>query len=360
MKRILHVISGLGTGGAETTLSQLAAALARRGWDQHIVGISEHDDHAQSLRTSGIEVTVLGLRSLFGAVGGILKLRQVVRRFSPSVIQGWMYHGDLFAALGHIVAGGSSARCLLWNLRASNMDAGRYAKIVRGCALLSRWPDAVVANSKAGAKYHVTAGYSPRRIEVIPNGIDVQKFRPDISLRQSVRSELGIGADEVVAIHVARVDPMKDHTAYLKALQACPMLRGVLVGRGTENLAAPSNAIALGPRADLPRLYAASDIVISTSAFGEGFSNVIAEGMSCGLVPVATDVGDAAIIMGDTGHLVPPRDSDALQAVLATVLEEPMAARHERGLAARKRIAEHFSIDVTVQAYVSLYESVMR
>ena len=89
---------------------------------------------------------------------------------------------------------------------------------------------------------------------------------------------------------------MKDHATFLAAMAELPSLTGVMVGEGTSELAAPPNVRALGRRRDTPALYAAADIVASTSAFGEGFSNVIAEGMSAGLVPVATDVGDAAAL----------------------------------------------------------------
>ena len=358
--KLLHVISGLGTGGAESTLVQLAPALARRGWTQQVVGISEHDDNAQRLRAAGIDVTVLGLAGALGAPGGLLKLRHIVRAFTPDLLQGWMYHGDLLAALAHRSTRGADRRRLLWNLRASNMDADRYASIVRWCARLSRWPDVVVANSKAGANHHLAAGYRPRRLEIIPNGIDIDKFRPDENLRSAVRRELGIAADRTVAIHIARVDPMKDHACFVEVLRALPQIQGVLVGRGTESLAVPANARALGARQDLPRLYAAADIVVSTSVFGEGFSNVVAEGMSCGLVPVATRVGDAALIVGTAGHVLTPGDRDALAQALSTIAALPADERRSRRMAARERIVANFSLEAAVSAYAALYDSVTR
>ncbi len=128
-----------------------------------------------------------------------------------------------------------------------------------------------------------------------------------------------------------------------------------MVGAGTEALPLPSNVRALGLRRDTERLYAAADIVASTSAFGEGFSNVIAEGMSAGLVPVATDVGDARRIVGDTGWIVPPRDPDAFAAAVDEAARLPAAERQRRGLAARARIVENFTPSRAADAFARLY-----
>ena len=95
--------------------------------------------------------------------------------------------------------------------------------------------------------------------------------------------------------------------------------------------------------------------VASTSAFGEGFSNVIAEGMSVGLVPVATDVGDARRIVGDAGSIVAPRDPQAFAIALQEVAALPDAERRRRGLVARERIGANFTLERTADAFAQLY-----
>ncbi len=101
-------------------------------------------------------------------------------------------------------------------------------------------------------------------------------------------------------------DPMKDHQSFLAAMTELPHVQAMLIGAGSKDLRAGSNIMCLGGRDDVPRLLAAADVVVSSSAFGEGFSNAIAEGMACGLPAVATAVGDAHLIVGDTGLVVPP------------------------------------------------------
>ncbi len=353
MTRVMHVISGLDTGGAEAFLVQLATALKARGFEQDVVSVTKLGAHAPTLQAAGIPVHALNVGSLAGALAAVGRLSALVRKVRPDVMQGWMYHGDLFAALANrIVPGG---RRLYWNLRASDTVEGGYGRLVRINAKLSAWPNLVIANSKTGLDFHLRHGYRPRRTDVIPNGVDVEKFRPDAADRAALRAELGLRDDAVVAIHVARLNPMKDHDSFLRAMRSLPDVRGLLVGAGTETLALPGNVTALGLRKDVDRLYRCADIVVLSSAFAEGFSNVLAEGMSSGLVPVATDVGDARLIVGDTGQVVPIRDPDALAKALAMEAGHP--AHEARKAQARARMTENFTIDRAVGRFATLYES---
>jgi glycosyltransferase involved in cell wall biosynthesis len=355
MTTVLHVISGLGLGGAERMLVETAIGLQRRGLAQHVVSLRGRGQYADDLESAGISVSAFDIVSAPQVLSVLWRLRQVVHRLQPDMIQGWMYHGDLAAMAAHLVTQGRSRRRLCWNIRASNMDNERYRKLIRICGWLSSWPDVIVANSEAGAKFHIAHGYRPRRIVVIPNGIDTDKFRPDPIARAMLRAELGLG-DQVVAVHIARVDPMKDHTTFLSAMTSLPGISGLLVGAGTESLVCPPNVRALGVRRDVERVYTAADLVVSSSAFGEGFSNVLAEGMSAGLVPVATDVGDTRVIVGDTGRIVAAGDARWLSVAIAAEAEISASERCTRGAAARQRILQNFTIDRAIAAYAKIYD----
>jgi glycosyltransferase involved in cell wall biosynthesis len=354
---ILHVISGLGVGGAEAMLVRLAGALHARGIPQHVVSVTDRSAYADALRILGVEVTSLGLSSAASGFSAVYRLKKLVEHLSPDVIQGWMYHGDTMAMVAHRLARGGESRRLFWNVRASNMDAARYGRIVRLCAFMSAWPDAIIVNSHAGAEYHLASGYRPRRIEIIPNGIDTDRFCPDVTARTQVRSELGISGDAIVAIHIARVDPMKDHATFLASIADLPNLTAVLVGKGTQSLSVPANVRALGLREDVSRLCAGADVVVSSSIYGEGFPSIVAEGMSCGLIPIATDVGDARLIVGDTGYVVPHGDMTELAAALNKVASTPPAERRSQGLRARDRILENYTLRRAVDHYARLYGS---
>ena len=355
MTDVMHVISGLGTGGAERVLVQLAGALRTRGLSQHVVSLSALDTLAVDLRATGAELTILNADTVASAPGAIAALARVVNRLRPRILQGWMYHGNIAATFAHYLCAGRRDRRLFWNLRASNMDAKRYGRIIRLSAMLSHLPQAVIANSQAGVDFHREHGFRPKQFMVIDNGIDTEKFRPNAAARKRIRAELGIPDAALVVIHVARVDPMKDHATFVAAMAQAPLLTGIMVGEGTQALAAPPNVHGIGGRRDTEALYAAADIVASTSAFGEGFSNVIAEGMSVGLVPVATDVGDARRIVGDAGSIVAPRDPQAFAIALQEVAALPYAERHRRGLVARERIGANFTLEQTADAFARLY-----
>jgi glycosyltransferase involved in cell wall biosynthesis len=357
MIAVMHVISGLELGGAERMLTETAIGLQRRGLKQHIVSLRGRGQYADELESAGIPVSAFDIASIPQALSAVGRLRRVVQHVEPDIVQGWMYHGDLAATLVHLLTSGRTRRGLFWNIRASNMDDARYARLIRTCAWLSRWPDVVVANSEAGAKFHIARGYQARRMVTISNGINTEKFCPNPAVRSDVRAELGLG-NKVVVIHVARVDLMKDHATFLAAMARLPDISGLLIGAGTETLVCPSNVRALGIQRSTERYCAAADVVASSSAFGEGFSNALAEGMSAALVPVATDVGDTARIIGPTGHVVAPRDPAALAAAIRIEAELSPDQRRNRGQEARARIVSLFERERAIDAYADLYREI--
>jgi glycosyltransferase involved in cell wall biosynthesis len=310
-----------------------------------------------------VTVAELNFGRAAGAVAGIIRLARLIAEQRPDIVQGWMYHGDLAALVALLMSGRRKTTRLVWSIRCSALDLRHYGPglrlVVKACTRLSAWPDLVIANSAAGLKSHLTLGYRPRRAEVVANGIDVDEYRPNAAARDAVRRELGIPEGAIVLAHVARVDPMKDHATFLAAMARLPEISALMVGAGTENLPAGRNVVRLGRRDDVARLLAAADFVVSSSRFGEGFSNALAEGMACGLPAVATDVGDAKVIVGDTGLVVPPAHPDAFAAAIRTLKAEPAAARMERGRRARMRIVEHFALADAARSYAELYASLL-
>lgn len=357
MTSVLHIISGLGVGGAETMLLQVAQGLSARGHAQHVLSVTGTGPMAARIEDAGVPVTAIDLRSLAGKAAAAVTLPRLVRRLRPDIIQGWMYHGDITATLAQALAPRSQRPRLAWGIRCSDMDLARNARLIRLCSWLSERPDVVVANSRVGADIHMARGYTPQRLEVIANGIDSTLYRPDAPSRADVRAELGLDSSRRIALHVARVDPMKDQATFLTALRQQPEITGVLVGKGTKDLDLPANAIALGRRMDVPRLLASADMIVSSSAFGEGFSNALAEGMSAGLIPVTTDVGDAREIVGDTGTVVAPSDAAALAVAMGEIADLDGYTLARRGAAARTRIMSHFAIDQAVDRFEALYLS---
>ncbi|MDP6473525.1 MAG: glycosyltransferase [Alphaproteobacteria bacterium] len=357
--RVMHVITGLDSGGAESQLALLAMARKEAGAEDMVISLIPGGALRRRLEKAGVMVRDLGMRRGRPSLAGLLRLRSLIRRTRPGIVQSWMYHADLSAAFALRWSGRRRQTPLIWGIRCSDMLLADYGLglrwTVRMCARYSHLPDMVVANSEAGLKAHLELGYRPRQSRVIDNGIDTERFRPDAVLGTETRAELGIASDVPLVAHVARVDPMKDHDTLLAAMRDVPDVELLLIGLGTEALAERPGWHGLGRRGDVARLLSACDLIVSSSAYGEGFSNALAEGMASGLVAVATDVGDAARIIGDSGRIVPPRNAKALAKAIRELAFEAPDVGAARRLLARKSIEERFSVAANLAAFERVY-----
>ncbi len=355
-RRVLHVITSLDRGGTEGFLAGLAPKLRARGVEQEIAVMVDGGDHATTLRDAGFVVHELGMSRGVPDPRGLLRLGRCMRGFEPDVVQGWLYHANLVAALVKSVAAPSAK--LIWNIRSVEMDPADYGwslrLVVKLGAWLSRRPAAVVFNSDAGRQAHQNLGFAPDRLTVIQNGIDTQKFRPMPDARAAMRASLGLNDATVVAAVIARNDPAKDLPGTIAALDHAGGVTGVFVGTGTDTLDAGQH-VTLGMRRDVPEILSACDMVVLGSK-SEGFPNAVAEGMAAGLPAVATDVGDVPLIVGDCGRVVPAEDPMALSAAIAAIAQMSPGERAALGARARAHIEQSFSMDVCVDRFAALYE----
>lgn len=367
---IVHVITDLGAGGAERMLLRLVTRSTR--FRHVVVSLTRGGELAPALRETGVAVCELGIRRGALSPAALFRLARIIRREQPALVQTWLYHADL---IGQLAAWLAAFRPVAWNLRCSNMDLGRYRwttrLVVKVLAALSSQPAAVLVNSHAGQRWHAARGYHPRRWAFVPNGIDTAVFRPDAEARARWRNRLGASNESVVVGMVARRDPMKDHETALAAAaetarrnrNAVFVFAGNGVTRDNPAIARLADAVdapvhLLGECREIAALTASFDIALLSSAFGEGFPNVVAEAMATEVPCVVTDVGDAASIVGDTGRIVPPRSPDALaQALVALTGDAPLRAR--LGTAARRRVMENFDLATVVARYEDAWEGLI-
>lgn len=367
---IVHVITDLGAGGAERMLLRLVTRSTR--FRHVVVSLTRGGALAPALRDAGIVLHELGMRRGVLSSAAVLQLAHIIRRERPALVQTWLYHADLIGLLATRL---SSFRPMAWNLRCSNMDLGRYRwttrLVVKALAALSAQPAAVMVNSHAGQRWHETLGFRPRQWVFAPNGIDTTEFHPDSEARTRWRRQLGVADDAIIIGMVARRDPMKDHETALAAAAAIARSNRnvvfVFAGDGVTPddpvIAHLTNAVGapvhlLGECREIAGLTAAFDIAVLSSAFGEGFPNVVAEAMAIGVPCVVTDVGDAVSIVGDTGRVVPPRSPDVLaQALVALAADAPLRTR--LGAAARRRVLENFDLATAVTRYEAAWASLI-
>ena len=368
MLTIAHLITGLETGGAERMLARLVTTTDPGRFRSLVISMGAPGPVGLQIEAAGVPVHSLGMRRGGLDPRPVLRLTRILRNCRPDILQTWLPHADLFGVLARSLR---LAPRLLWNIRATEMLRASVVRML--LARLSRIPDAVIVNSQAGERYHQGLGYRPRRWVQISNGFDTDALRPDAAARERQRRGLGLADDTIAVLLPARYHPVKDHTNFLAAAALLaarrPEMRFAMAGAGIaagnraldEAIAAHglgSRLLLLGERHDLDTLYSAFDIVTLSSAIGEGFPNVLGEAMCCGIPCAATDSGDAASIVGDTGEIVPPRDPAALAAAWERIAALDPAARHALGLAARQRIVRHYALPSIVARYEAVYEAI--
>jgi len=373
---ILHLISSLHVGGAERMLVRLVAATGDR-FDHTIVSMIAGGALAQDAREAGAEVVELGLSRSLTAVAGLGRLRSLVATTRPAVLQAWMYHAHIAAVAALPLTGPRPA--MAWNVRHTLETLGDETRLTRAAILagvpLAPFADAIVYNAERSARRHGAIGYPAKKAIVIPNGFDLDAFRPDPDARAWLRAEHSLAPDTPIVGRVARNHPMKDNAclfgAFGRIAEAVPTARLAVVGSGMvgddtalAELASAAGVtdkvIWLGPRRDIERLTAGFDVALSTSSRGEGFPNVMGEAMACGVPMVATDVGDAAAILDDPARIVPPGDATGMAAIVVRLLQAGPEARAALGDRDRQRALTHFSITAVGDAYAALWRRLMR
>lgn len=370
-KKVLHVITGLGDGGAEGVLTRLCINSDKA--EHVVISLTDEGKYGAILRESGIKVSSLGMSSGILGVLRFAQLVKLIKRERPQIVQTWLYHSDL---LGGLAARMSGIRSVFWNIRLSHSYGGDEKKttvlIARVCAKASKWlPEKIICCAEKAATMHVAIGYTKRKMIVIPNGYDVNRFSPSTERGKGLRGELAIADNEVLLGMVGRFHPQKDHENLLKTLllvkNAGVSCRCLLVGTGLvpsnqglvnrlEALGLTDNIILAGPRTDIPAVMNALDIHVLSSR-SEGFPNVIAEAMACGTPCVSTDVGDAKVIIGETGAVCaagkPEELADRILQLVTEMTHSP-EAWNNRMRECRERIMRNYSLEKSI----SLYEHV--
>lgn len=355
--KIFILISRLTYGGAERQQIVLAKGLHERGHDVVVGVFYAGGVWEEELQQAGICVRLLGKTGRWDVFGFLWRLVQAVREEHPDILYG--FHGipNILTGIPKLFLPGLRT---VWPISCAYMDLDRYDWVSRIGAVFSSWAshsaDGLIVNSQAGLHYHQVMGYPVKKMIVIRNGIDTERYQPDPVARARIRMEWGIEAHKKLIGLVARLDPMKDHPVFFKAAQSLIALRSdvyfVCVGDGSPDYTAELRALAdqyglnehliwAGARDDMPAVYNALDLAVNSS-YGEGLPNAVAEAMACDVPCVVTDVGDSAWLVGSTGEVVPPKQPEALMKAIGILLDQ-----HQPG-SIRHRIVEHLPISSLV------------
>jgi len=368
--KIVFLIRTLTFGGAERQLVALAKGLHERGNLVKVVVFYPRGPLETDLEAAGIPVISLDKRGRFDVLPFVWRTAKTLRRESPDIVHGYLGASNLLSLLLRPFHRGKS----VWGVRASGMDSDHSDWLDQIDTWLeshlAAFANLIIANSLSGKMNAISMGFPASKTIVIPNGIDTDRFTPDPAGRAAIRAEFGIADNEILIGRVGRIGPQKDYPTFIHAAAIVakerPDARFVCVGSGPEEQIAELKELAsslplqermiwVPARSDMPSLYNAMDLCVSTSAFGEGTPNVVAEAMACGVPCVVTDIGDSAIVVGDVNAVVPAGEPTLIAAKVLERMAMIESGSIDHG-ALRARIVNSLSM----HALVSRSESALQ
>jgi glycosyltransferase involved in cell wall biosynthesis len=371
--KVVHLITGLNIGGAEMMLYNLLSKTDFSYFPSSVISLTSDDLIGDRIRSLGVPVKSLGISPKNPNPFKIIKLFRWLKELSPDVLQAWMYHANMAGSIAAPLAGNFP---VIWSIHHSSFtpqDKSLTLFIVRLLSMLSAFsPRKIISCSEVAKTIHINKGFAPDKFCVIPNGFDVEDFRPDEGARCAIRKELGVGDDTFLIGNASRFHPQKDHRNLIEAaalvIAQRPHVHFVLFGKNItwENKTLSEWIYStgmkrhfhlLGLRSDVSTITAALDLSVLPSAYGEAFPLAIGEAMATGVPCVATNVGDSAFLIGNTGKIVPPQNPEFFAEAVLEFVQMDSIQRKYIGMAARQRILDNFSLDAVVAQYENLYAS---
>lgn len=374
--RIALLLRSLNRGGAERQAVLLAERLAKRGHEVFVYLFYRGGAFEDELLDTPVTVRGLDKQGRFDVIGPARRLAEHVERDEPDVLYSYMRGPNVFTQGAAVLHEPLRTLPIVWGIRASGMDLSRYDWTDRALEKLETLfarapvpgnpPTRVIANSDAGFDHLLRRGYPRELLASVPNGIDVERFQPDAALRKRTRDAWadrhGLDPQVLLVGHVGRPDPKKNHETLLEAWARVSDARrnrgaqlvvvGVPPGEPRENLQQRARRLGvagevfwLGRQDDMVAVHNGLDVLVSSSAFGEGFPNVIGEAMACGNPCAVTDVGDSGRIVGETGEVCPPGDPGALADAVLEVMDRVRRQPGETAQACRGRIRSNFTVE---------------
>jgi glycosyltransferase involved in cell wall biosynthesis len=373
---ITHIITDLDTGGAEIMLSKLLKTVDCQRFPSRVISLTTTGSIGQQIEALGISVSAMGMKPGQISLSDITHLTEEIIKQDPAIVQTWMYHADL---LGGLAAKRAGIRQIAWNIRNSTLDWKKSKTstmfIVAICALLSHSiPKKIVICSQAAAKVHRKAGYNEKKMRVIPNGFDLTIFKPDRNAGFRLRESLGLGEHVPVVGLAARFDKQKDHETFIRSaeivLKSLPEAQFILCGDGItaknpsitrwlSTFGVADHFHLLGRWTDMAQFHSACDVAVSSSAYGESFSNVLGEAMACGVPCISTRVGGAEELMGNIGRIVPPGDPIRLGEAVSEILLMPEDQHQDMSRMCRERVQQNFDINHIARTYMRFWEELI-
>ncbi len=369
----VFLVRQLNYGGAQRQLVTLVKGLAARGQKVTVMSFYGAGKLDRDLLDQGIEIVYLHKQGRWDNLGFFWRMVQELRRLQPDVLHGYLGIPNLFTIL---LKPFFPRTQMVWGVRESMPIYANPSLLIKllhhADCWMSQWADLIILNSHVGKVNHRAMGYPDRKMVVISNGIDTDRFIPNAAARSQLRQAWDLSDDHFVIGCVGRLNPVKDHRTFLKAAASLhgqyPQLRFVCVGNAdSENdrdyvrsLQAFASDLGLEQVLqwrdsihDIEQVYNAIDLLVLTSSGGEGFPNVIGEAMACGTPCVATAVGDSEFVMGPWGTAVPPGNAGAIAHAIAQTIHKQQSQQR-----IREHIVNNFSVATLVDKTATILNQI--
>ena len=372
-KKILHIISGLGRGGAENVLYRLSSKDDK--FNHEILNLGIEDFYVKKFENIKIKVNNLGMKNNWFNPFLIFKVIKIINNARPHIIHTWMYHADL---LGGLTAKLVGFKNIIWCVRNFTVDK-QYTKfttriVIKMCSFFSKYIPKKIINCSLSSNYlHQSMGYPKNKCVVIANGVNTSSFKPDQNLRSNIKKKLDLENKFVIGF-VARWDRQKDINTFINSLKIFKkeisddwhvIMAGLNLDKRNLELVEKlkeaelyENTSLLGFVDDLVPIYNSMDICVLTSSYGEGFPNVIIEAMSCEVCCVASDIGDSKYIIGDNDFIFSAGNFMQLKNIFVNSFKsiENKNNWDLKKRSVRNRVIENFSLNKMIKNYQEIWE----
>lgn len=362
--RLAFCITDLDPGGAEKALVQIVQRLDRAEWEPMVWCLSQQGALVEELAKADVPVTCLGARGKRD-LRVVWTLSRQLRRRRPALLQTFLYHANVagriagkLAGVPHVVSGirvaEKRSRLPLWMDRLTQPLVDRH-----------------VCVSQAVAEFSIAAGLDRKRVIVIPNGVDAERF---MRAEPADLSEFGIPAGSQTVIWVGRLDPQKQPLMLVEAAELVLQSAGagthfLIVGDGPlwgevgsviARKGLTKNVHLAGWRGDVAELMRSADCLVLTSAW-EGMPNVILEAMAAGLPVVSADVEGVREVVneGVTGLIASSDTPQAMAERIGQILRDA-ELRRKLGVTSQQNVTKEFTWNRITEAYADLYRELLQ
>lgn len=354
--KILYIITGLGQGGAERVVCDLADAMFNKGHQVKIVYLT--GDVLTSPKNREVELVKINLTNALSLPITYFNLSKVIRKFKPDIIHAHMVHANILTRLVRMV---TPMQKLICTAHSSN-EGSRIRKLAYRATHSLADLTTNVSNT-AVASFEKDKAVPKNSMQAIYNGVNFENFNYSQDSKQELTCELKLNVDCKIILAVGRFNESKNYPNLLKAIKifkdkySNPFIL-LIAGDGELrdnieetiiSLKLSNNVILLGRRNDIPKLMSACDIFVLSSDY-EGLPTVLIEAMACQAHVISTDVSGAREIVDSYGSIVPVNDSDAL----AKAMEENLC-NENKNISGCKYVKNKFDLNVISDEWLEIY-----